>query len=381
MNPKALLSAIVQVDVSGWDAQQPDASDVDLRRAEEERLQRLESEEFSRQLADELDDEPDDTSEDGVERSAADLQRETPAAAAQGSRVEFRDLTKKDRLNLCIPSTVLSVQWGVAADGALQFYLAVVLPRGEKTGKESVRIHWLDEYELNTYKLSSLKPEHKPEDIGIVRVLDAPHVNTLPTAADGTPRWQLVTDEEPSKRDSTQRPQPQSQKQSATAPTETEAAVGRQVQKSKPADTRQAQTQPSQNAKQPDQAQWTAEPAAAVKQRRQPQVSGGVGAIHGFDCIISNDPFEWLNGLQLRNAAAQMLSLDLLHDAKGLACGLQLAIEGESSTRTLHVFDPFSASDDNSNVARFLLTRTAQNILVNQSDDAVATQVHACCVL
>eukprot|EP00966_Prymnesium_polylepis_P278363 6431659-Prymnesium_polylepis.1 len=61
MNPKALLSAIVQVDVSGWDAQQPDASDVDLRRAEEERLQRLESEEFSRQLADELDDEPDDT--------------------------------------------------------------------------------------------------------------------------------------------------------------------------------------------------------------------------------------------------------------------------------------------------------------------------------
>eukprot|EP00966_Prymnesium_polylepis_P167823 3879650-Prymnesium_polylepis.1 len=162
------------MDVSGSEPLQADASDTERKRAEEQRQQQEESEEFSRKLADEVDDEPeDDSSIDEVELSAADL-RKTPAAV-RSSQVEFRELSKKDKLNLCIPSTVLSVQWGVAVDGTLQFYLAVALPRGEKTGKESVRIHWLDEYEPNTYQLSSLKPWHKPEDIGIIRVLDAPH--------------------------------------------------------------------------------------------------------------------------------------------------------------------------------------------------------------
>ena len=53
-----------------------------------------------------------------------------------------------------------------------------MLPRGEKTGMESVRIHWLHETESdsNEFALSTLRPWHKPEDIGVINVLDTPRM-------------------------------------------------------------------------------------------------------------------------------------------------------------------------------------------------------------
>ena len=98
------------------------------------------------------------------------------------------------------------------------------------------------------------------------------------------------------------------------------------------------------------------EPTVKVEEQaqpRQPQLHGTVGHIHSFDYLISDDEFEWLNGLQLRCAAGLLIDdLEILgHDAAGAATSLGLDISGPEA-RKLHVFDTCSASSGHSNVAK-----------------------------
>ena len=112
-------------------------------REAEEAAQAAERDEFERVLAaqeDEGEEEDDDAAAAAAAAAAAHSASELRGAASSNRpTVEFRELDMKAKLNLCLVGTILSVEWGVGPDGAIKFYLAVVVPRTEKTGKQSVR--------------------------------------------------------------------------------------------------------------------------------------------------------------------------------------------------------------------------------------------------
>ena len=110
---------------------------------------------------------------------------------------------------------------------------------------------------------------------------------------------------------------------------------------------------------------------------RQPKLLGAVGHVHSFDYLISDDPVEWLNGRQLRCAAAVgMDGLQIDHDSSGAPASLGLKIKGRKA-RELNVFDPCTASPGESNVvATFLASGRAKAILGSRkaTHDAIAIQ-------
>ena len=72
-----------------------------------------------------------------------------PTLAPSVKYVEFDQLTPNEKRNRLLPGTVVSVQWGIAPDGGLQFYLAVIVPPKTSgsgmTGPQSTRLRWLRE--------------------------------------------------------------------------------------------------------------------------------------------------------------------------------------------------------------------------------------------
>ena len=109
------------------------AAEDDAREAER-RAQLKEAEAFQRIVDGE------DADEELTEHEVPKLK--LPALAPTVDYVEFDQLTADEKRNRLLPGTVVSVQWGIAPDGGLQFYLAVIVPPktsgSGKTGHASV---------------------------------------------------------------------------------------------------------------------------------------------------------------------------------------------------------------------------------------------------
>jgi hypothetical protein len=371
---RAVMSLIERMDIG--ETSGATTTDPDDPREKELQLQRAEAKTYQLRLESEQADAPDDDDIDPeatASLSAAALQSAAQAVEHR-SGVEFRDLSVKDKLNLCLPKTILSIKWDVAADGAIKFYLAVTLPLGPKTGKKSVRIHWLDEIEPNIFVLSETKPWHKyapkrsditrthatayctvhscyrPEDIGAHRILDTPHVEKLDDV-DGKPRWQLL--------------------EVTAAKTVAGSATAKQPAKA-------ASKKPAASAVKPTKDALVAD-STLDDAEDEPALHGAAGSIRSADCLISDDPIEWLNPNQMRNAAALMIDdVEIIYQTASVTgeqvpSGLQVSVD-TGAARVLHIVEPFSAEGDGSNVTQILQSSVARRILDGTlPSDAIAS--------
>ena len=211
---------------------------------------------------------------------------ETPQLPDGTSRLnegdfQFDVMDNKQKLRVLLPGAIVSVAYGTKPDGTALFYLALVCERKASTGPQSIRIHWLDELpdDTNVYRLSELKPWHRPEDRGVKSVLGFPRVQRVEKEP---PRWRLV---EPTASPQPEpKPQPQPS-QPPPVPKPSEAAASSQPPPPPPASVL---------------------PPPAEKPKPKP-LKGRAGLASGSSGFLSNNAREWLNDSQIFNAIVLML--------------------------------------------------------------------------